>query len=89
MMQWPTMHNGMQFSTHDSDNDDYSGGGWWHGPGCHGTGDLLTGLHTDTVQWSQFLWYLGQGMELGCYKYYHNVEMKIRPKRCATICEKA
>ena len=89
-------HNGMQFSTHDSDNDESSGNcaasyyaGWWHGPNCHGGGAFLTGYHTDTVQSARLLWYLGVGTDLASqYKYYHNVEMKIRPKSCATICEK-
>lgn len=88
-------HNGEQFTTSDSDNDEYSGNcgsayyvGWWYGPGCHVTGALLTGPHTDAVQWYRLQWFLGQGTDLGCYKYYHNVEMKIRPKSCATSCEK-
>ena len=88
------IHNGMPFSTYDSDNDDNSGncahlfGGWWHGPDCYATGAILTGLHTDTVQSSRLLWYLGgQLRDIGSYKYYHNVEIKIRPKSCAAICE--
>ena len=69
-------HSGKQFSTHNSDNDQDT------------NYDCATGPHTDTVQWNRLLWYLGQGSYLGCYKYYHNVEMKIRPKSCASICEK-
>ena len=89
-------HNGKQFSTHNSDNDQNAvyncaslrQGGWWYGTSCYATGALLTGPHTDAAQWNRLAWYLGQGSDLGCYKYYHNVEMKIRPKSCAGICEK-
>ena len=88
-------HNGKQFSTLDSDNDGNSGNcadvydaGWWHGPDCHGGGALLTGYHTDTVQWARLLWYLGQGSGPANHKYYHNVEMKTRPKSCTALCEK-
>lgn len=89
-------HNGKQFSTYNSDNDQNSRtncaserqGGWWHGTSCFVTGALLTGPHTDASRWNRLLWYLGQGTDIGCYKYYHNVEMKIRPKSCAGVCEK-
>ena len=89
-------HNGKQFSTHNSDNDQkyrYNcaserQGGWWYGNKCFATGAFLTGPHTDTAQWNRLLWYLGQGTALGSYKYHHNVEMRIRPKSCASICEK-
>ena len=87
-------HNGKKFTTYDSDNTDYSGNcvavypvGWWHGPHCHNTAALLTGPHTDVVQWYRLVWYSGQGSVAGSYKYYHNVEMKICPKSCAAICE--
>ena len=91
-------HNGKQFSTYNSDNDQRSStncaserqGGWWHGTHCFTTGALLTGPHTDASQWNRLLWYLGQGSgsDRRSYKYYHNVEMKIRPKSCAGVCEK-
>ena len=90
-------HNGKRFSTYNSDNDQLSGhncassrqGGWWYGTSCYATGALLTGPHTDAAQWNRLAWYLGgQASAIGSYKYYHNVEMKIRPKSCAGICEK-
>ena len=89
-------HNGKQFTTHNSDNDQrssyncaaYRQGGWWYGNTCFATGACLTCPHTDTAQWNRLLWYLGQGTALGNYKYYHNIEMMIRPKSCASICEK-
>ena len=89
-------HDGMQFSTHDSDNDESTAyncalcyyAGWWYGPERHVAGALLTGAHTDSVVWNQLLWYLGGGKAIADHKYYHNVEMKIRPKSCAAICEK-
>ena len=89
-------HNGMQFSTYNSDNDRSTGyncalgrqGGWWHDTTCFATGAFLTGPHTDSTKWNRLLWYLGQGSDLGSYKYYHNVEMRIRPKSYAGVCEK-
>lgn len=88
-------HNGKQFSTLNSDNDGSSTrcaysyqGGWWHGPQCYAMGSLLTGPHTDAVQWNRLQWNLGQGRDIGYYQYYHNVFMKIRPKSCAANCEK-
>ena len=93
-----TYHNGMQFSTHDSDNDESTAHncaacyytGWWYGPGCHIGGALLTGQHSTSASWYQILWYLGIGNKvLGNHKYYHNVEMKIRPKSCVATCDKS
>ena len=89
-------HNGMQFSTHDSDNDGSTYNcaqcyytGWWYGPGCHIGGALLTGSHSDSAGWYRLLWYLGIGDKAIAYhKYYHNGEMKIRPKSCAVTCDK-
>ena len=57
-------------------------GGWWYAA-CFPTGAHLTGPHSDASQWNRLLWYLGGVSDIGCYKYYDNVEMKIRPKRCA------
>ena len=90
-------HNGKQFSTHDSDNDGNESyncanerlGGWWYGPECFNTGAHLTGPHRDHLHWQRLLWYTGAGpgAGLGSYKYYRRVEMKIRPKTCASTCE--
>ena len=89
-------HNGKQFSTYNSDNDGHANhqcarsrqGGWWYGYDCYPRGAHLTGPHGDSTRWNRLLWYMGEGTDIGCYKYYHNVEMKIRPKSCASICEK-
>ena len=72
-----SIHNGRSFSTHDYDNDAWSGncaqsygGGWWynscfqiHLNGPHGT--------------SKFTWYDGTVRPLA------SSEMKIRPKSCS------
>ena len=89
-------HNGKQFSTYNSDNDGLGNhkcagsrqGGWWYGTGCYATVAHLTGPHSDSARWSRLQWFIGAtGSDLGCYKYYHNVEMKIRPKSCAALCD--
>lgn len=90
-------HNGKQFTTHDSDNDGAQNlncaqsmvGGWWYGgPGCFLYGSHLTGPVRDTTQWpDHLLWYTGAEADFHGYKYYSNVVMKIRPKRCTRVCE--
>ena len=88
------VHNGKQFTATDSDNDGRSGNcatsyncGWWFGSSCIALGTILTGAHTDAAVWERLLWSLGGGTDYGCFKYYHNVQMKIRPKSCAKVCE--
>ena len=76
-------HNGRPFSTYDKDNDSWSsgncahstshigggrGGGWWFGDCSYG---VLTKPHS-TIFWNS---------SRSTIKY---VEMKVRPKKCAT-----
>ena len=89
-------HNGRKFTTYDSDNDlsphncahSYYAGWWFGGRNCLVNGALLTGMHATAPSTSKLLWYLGQGAG---NRYYHNIEMKIRPKSCHSdsTCEKS
>ena len=76
-------HNGMPFSTYDINNhctQSYKGG-WWYN-GCYRS--YLTGPHTDSQVWRRLLWYDGTGPHsFTTFDYYHNVDMKIRPKACS------
>ena len=82
-------HNGQQFTTRDSDNDlnvvncaFRHRAGWWYNPECLSNGALLTGYHVDNYRVDQLQWYLGRREG---YKYYQNVEMKVRPKSCGSV----
>ena len=82
------IHDGMLFTTHDNDNDFYSGncatlyqGGWWH-KNCYPTGSFLTGAHTNSLVYQRLLWYSGIGSGESSYNYYQDVDMMIRPKVC-------
>ena len=81
-------HNGISFSTYDNDNDRGSNhcaqickGGWWY-TDCYTS--HLTGPHTNNKVWQRLLWYDGTHPGgITPFDYYHNVDMKIRPKLCS------
>ena len=76
------VHNGMQFSTSDRDNDastgdcsnSWDGSGWWYRSCFY---SLLTGSHSrPSIHWRT---------KQGRYPYYPFVEMRLRPKNCKII----
>ena len=79
-------HNGKVFSTYDNDNVHncaaYCKGGWWFE---HCYTSFLTGPHTDSQVWQRLLWHDGETSHppTSNFDYYHDVDMKIRPKTCS------
>ena len=78
-------HNGMKFTTSDSDNDRHNGncaslveGGWWFNS-CFEA--FLTGPHTGGGrETARIIWYSPAATQ------QQFVEMKVRPKRCVKTC---
>ena len=75
------LHNGMQFTTTDRDNDVWpsncasslgGGSGWWY-KSCYNS--LLTGSHNPR----RLHWWNRRNI------YYPSAEMRLRPKNCKTI----
>ena len=86
-------HDEMKFSTFDEDNDSNTNyncakntkGGWWF-YGCFRS--FLTGPQNDTENiWERISWHDGNPLITPTnFDYYHNVDMKIRPKTCNQEC---
>ena len=85
-------HNNQKFSTYDRDNDNLrtncavvTHGAWWYN-GCFNAN--LNGpheLHSSSPS-AQLFWLVGgTGGSGGQFKYFPNVEMKVRPKTCILI----
>ena len=77
-------HDGMFFTTHDSNNGSTCAGsyrgGWWFNS-CYRS--FLTGPHTNNHAWDRLLWYSGKGpIDPSNFNYYQNVDMMLRPKVC-------
>ena len=77
-----TLHNNMNFTTIDRDNDHHGGncaevhkGGWWYNHCYHAN---LNGLHKSNTIGQRIMRYNGSS-----WIYYPSVEMKVRPKTCA------
>ena len=80
-------HNNQMFSTYDRDNDNLNTqncaigahGAWWYNS-CYNAN--LNGPH-ELTGGGQLVWLVGgTGGSNGQFKYFPNVEMKVRPKTC-------